>query len=214
MLVRYIENKTFALTEANIVLLLYLTRLRNAVSDIKIEMRPFYLASEGKKAMDNTAFPYWEQFKDLEIPDIKTIHKNMTSEQMTTLGLEDESEGTKRLFKLAKPLLNVLQKGKCSLVIDELDRSLHPVLATALARMFNNPDINKNQAQLIFTTHNTSLLDGEIFRPDQIWFTEKDKSMTKLYSLVEFQPCEDESLQKGYLKGRYGAIPFIGGLNI
>jgi hypothetical protein len=80
--------------------------------------------------------------------------------------------------------------------------------------MFNNPDINKNQAQLIFTTHDTSLLDGEIFRPDQIWFTEKDKSMTKLYSLHEFQPCEDESLQKGYLQGRYGAIPFIGGLNI
>jgi len=80
--------------------------------------------------------------------------------------------------------------------------------------MFNNPDINKNQAQLIFTTHDTSLLDGEIFRPDQIWFTEKDKSMTKLYSLHEFKPCEDESLQKGYLKGRYGAIPFVGGLNI
>ncbi|MFP4102278.1 AAA family ATPase [Coleofasciculus sp.] len=164
--------------------------------------------------MDNTPFPYWEQFKDMEVPDVKTIHRTMDSEQLIIFNLEDESEGTKRLFELAETLLDVLHNGRSSLIIDELDRSLHPVLSTELARMFNNPDINKNQAQLIFTTHDTSLLDREIFRPDQIWFTEKDKSMTKLYSLVEFQPCEDESLQKGYLKGRYGAIPFIGGLNI
>ncbi|MEQ8752860.1 MAG: ATP-binding protein [Coleofasciculus sp. G1-WW12-02] len=183
------------------------------ISDIKIEMRLFPLASEGKKAINNTPFPYWEQFKDMEIPDIKIIHRTMDSEQIVTLNLEDESEGTKRLFELAEPWLSVLEDGEI-LMIDELDRSLHPVLSTELAKMFNNPDINKNQAQLIFTTHDTSLLDGEIFRPDQIWFTEKDKSMTKLYSLHEFNPCEDESLQKGYLKGRYGAIPFVGGLNI
>jgi len=150
---------------------------------------------------------------DLHIVGIKAMHKMMDSEKVVPLDMDDESEGTQRLFELAGPWLNVLKDGEL-LMIDELDRSLHPVLATALARMFNNPDINKNQAQLIFTTHDTSLLDGEVFRPDQIWFTEKDKSMTKLYSLVEFQPCEDESLQKGYLKGRYGAIPFIGGLNI
>lgn len=202
------EDKEFCKKVVNILIQADLD-----ISDIKIEMRPFPSASEGKKAIKNTPFSYWEQFKDMEVPDVKIIHRTMDSEQIT-LNLEDESEGTKRLVELAQPLLDVLQKGKCSLVIDELDRSLHPILATALARMFNNPEINKNQAQLIFTTHDTSLLDGEIFRPDQIWFTEKDKSMTKLYSLVEFQPCEDESLQKGYLKGRYGAIPFIGGLNI
>ncbi|MEQ9553479.1 MAG: ATP-binding protein [Coleofasciculus sp. G3-WIS-01] len=182
------------------------------ISDIKIEMRPFSLTSEGKKAINNTPFPYWEQFKDMKIPDIKIIHRTMDSEQKVTLNLEDESEGTKRLFELAEPLESVLD-GEI-LMIDELDRSLHPLLSTALVKRFNNPNRNKNQAQLIFTTHDTSLLDGEIFRPDQIWFTEKDKSMTKLYSLHEFKPCEDESLQKGYLKGRYGAIPFVGGLNI
>jgi AAA15 family ATPase/GTPase len=80
--------------------------------------------------------------------------------------------------------------------------------------MFNDPEINHNNAQLIFTTHDTTLLDEEIFRPDQIWFTEKDNSMTKLYSLLDFRPREDESLQKGYLLGRYGAIPFINGLSI
>jgi AAA15 family ATPase/GTPase len=88
------------------------------------------------------------------------------------------------------------------------------VLSKALIKMFNNPEINKNNAQLIFTTHDTTLLDGEIFRPDQIWFTEKDNSMTKLYSLFDFRPRENESLQKGYLLGRYGAIPFINGLRI
>ena len=77
--------------------------------------------------------------------------------------------------------------------------------------MFNDPEINKNNAQLIFTTHDTTLLDSELFRPDQIWFTEKDNSMTKLYSLFDFRPRENESLQKGYLLGRYGAIPFING---
>lgn len=80
--------------------------------------------------------------------------------------------------------------------------------------MFNDPKINKNNAQLIFTIHDTTLLDTEMFRQDQVWFTEKDRNMTKLYSLLNFRPLEDESLQKGYLLGRYGAIPFISGLSI
>ena len=114
---------------------------------------------------------------------------------------------------MSGPWLDVLEKGEI-LIVDELDRSLHPVLSKALIKMFNNPEINKNNAQLIFTTHDTTLLDGEIFRPDQIWFTEKDNSMTKLYPLLDFRPREDESLQQGYLLGRYGAIPFINGLRI
>jgi AAA15 family ATPase/GTPase len=145
--------------------------------------------------------------------DIITIHKMNDSDQEVEFDIDDESDGTQRLFEIAGLWLYVLEYGEV-ILIDELDRSLHPVLSKALIKMFNNPEINKNNAQLIFTTHDTTLLDGEIFRPDQIWFTEKDNSMTKLYSLFDFRPRENESLQKGYLLGRYGAIPFINGLSI
>ena len=145
--------------------------------------------------------------------DIITIHKMNDSDQEVEFDIDDESDGTQRLFEIAGYWLYVLEYGEV-ILIDELDRSLHPVLSKALIKMFNNPEINKNNAQLIFTTHDTTLLDGEIFRPDQIWFTEKDNSMTKLYSLFDFRPRENESLQKGYLLGRYGAIPFINGLSI
>jgi uncharacterized protein len=127
--------------------------------------------------------------------------------------MNDESDGTQRLFEIAGLWLYVLEYGEV-LLVDELDRSLHPVLSKALLKMFNDPQINKNNAQLIFTTHDTILLDAEMLRRDQVWFTEKDKSMTKLYSLLDFRPREDESLQKGYLRGRYGGIPFINGLSI
>jgi hypothetical protein len=101
------------------------------------------------------------------------------------------------------------------LLIDEIDKSLHPILSTYLIKKFNNPEINRSNAQLIFTTHDTTFLDPKVFNSSQIWFTEKDRdSSTKLYPLLEFKPRADESLQQGYLMGRYGAIPFVGGLNI
>jgi AAA15 family ATPase/GTPase len=144
--------------------------------------------------------------------DIVTFHK-LNNEKSIGLKLEEESEGTQRFFELAGPWLEVLIEGKI-LLIDELDRSMHPILARELVKMLHNPENNIQNGQLIFTTHDTTLLDSEIFRPDQIWFTEKDKSQTQLYSLLEFRPRKDESLQRGYLLGRYGAIPFINGLNI
>jgi AAA15 family ATPase/GTPase len=147
---------------------------------------------------------------EINFTKVITIHKMNDSNNEIELEIHDESAGTKRLFYIAGYLLWVLEYGEV-LIVDELDKSLHPVLSKALIKMFNNPEINKNNAQLIFTTHDTTLLDCEIFRPDQIWFTEKDNSMTKLYSLFDFRPRENESLQKGYLLGRYGAIPFING---
>jgi len=145
--------------------------------------------------------------------DVMTIHKMNDVDQEIEFEIADESEGTQRLFEIAGYWLYILKYGEV-LIVDELDRSLHPILAKSLVQMFNNKEINKNNAQLIFATHDTTLLNSEIFRPDQVWFTEKNKSMTKLYSLLDFRPREDESLQKGYLLGRYGAIPFINGLTI
>ncbi|MEO0840828.1 MAG: AAA family ATPase [Cyanobacteria bacterium J06643_5] len=140
------------------------------------------------------------------------MHQMNDSEQEVEFEMEEESDGTQRLFELAGFWLDVLHKGQ-TLIVDELGRSLHPILTKSLIKMFSNPEINQNNAQIIFTIHDTTLLDTQIFRQDQIWFTEKEKSATKLYSLLEFMTRDDESLQKGYLLGRYGAVPFINGLS-
>ncbi|MDF2387397.1 ATP-binding protein, partial [Nostoc ellipsosporum NOK] len=150
---------------------------------------------------------------EIHTVDIRTLHQMNDCDQQIEFDLDEESDGTQRLFEIAGIWLYVLEYGEI-LILDELDRSLHPILSKSLLKMFNDPEINKNNAQLIFTTHDTTLLDSEILRPDQVWFTEKHKCMTNLYSLLDFRPREDESLQKGYLLGRYGAIPFINGLSI
>ncbi len=123
---------------------------------------------------------------------------------------KNESDGTKKFFAISAPILDTLKNGKI-LVIDELDSSLHPVLTEHLIKLFNDKNINNKNAQLIFTTHNTNLLNNSIFRRDQIWFTEKDKfGATDLYSLIEYnKPRKNDLWEKRYLQGRYGGVPYI-----
>lgn len=128
---------------------------------------------------------------------------------------EQESAGTNKIIDLSGPLFEALITGGL-LIVDELDAKLHPLLTKQLVMLFNNPETNPRNAQLVFATHDTNLLSTEIFRRDQIWFTEKDKmEQTDLYSLVEFKfpdgtiPRKDSNLEKNYIRGRYGAIPFI-----
>ena len=122
---------------------------------------------------------------------------------------EDESIGTRRLFGLSSALIHALSKGNL-IVIDELDASLHPWVMKALVTLFNDSDSNPHNAQLIFNTHDVSLFDHSIFRRDQIWLIEKDRGgASHLYPLLKFSPRKNEALTKGYLQGRYGAIPFI-----
>ncbi|NPE28178.1 ATP-binding protein [Methanococcoides sp. SA1] len=122
----------------------------------------------------------------------------------------EESEGTKRFFSLIGPWLDALKNGHV-LFIDEMELKLHPMLSEHLIKLFHDKSYNENNAQLIITTHNTNLLNDELFRRDQIWFTEKDPDVgnTNLYSLLEFQARKDQNILKGYLMGRYGALPFI-----
>jgi hypothetical protein len=123
--------------------------------------------------------------------------------------ITEESDGTQRLFALAGPLLSIFERGNV-LIIDELDKSLHALLVRHLIELFQDPVINKNNAQLVFTTHDTSLLEGKLLRRDQIWFTDKDENqVSKLFPLTDFAPRKDEALERGYLGGRYGAIPFL-----
>ncbi len=129
---------------------------------------------------------------------------------------EMESEGTKKVIELSGPIFNTLNKGKI-LIIDELDAKLHPLLTRNIVLLFMDPEKNKHGAQLIFATHDTNLLDLDIIRRDQIWFAEKDQvESTNIYSLVEFKDEEgkkirnDRDIKRDYIRGRYGAIPFIG----
>ncbi|CAC9617152.1 hypothetical protein [uncultured Gammaproteobacteria bacterium] len=122
---------------------------------------------------------------------------------------DQESEGTQKLFRLAGPWLDVLANGYC-LVMDELHNSLHPKLVAYLVSMFHNLEINKHGAQLIFVTHETSLLNQDTFRKDQVWFCEKEGNATELFSLVDFKVRKGvDNLESAYLSGRYGAVPYL-----
>ena len=130
----------------------------------------------------------------------------------SSIELSEESQGTQRYFALAGPVLEALDKGRV-LVVDELDSSLHPMMVRAIVQFFHDPETNPNGAQLLFNTHDTTLLDADLFRRDQIWFTEKfNDGATRLYSLLDFEEPPDEKAQnlaRRYLRGRYGAIPIL-----
>jgi uncharacterized protein len=110
---------------------------------------------------------------------------------------------------MAGPLFEIFEAGQL-ICVDELDRSLHTLLVRQLVDMFHNPQINTGGAQLLFTTHDTSLLSADILRRDQIWFMEKTSEQdSQLYPLTNFSARKDEAFEKGYLTGRYGAIPIL-----
>jgi uncharacterized protein len=137
-------------------------------------------------------------------------HWTDTAGENVPLDFADESSGTQVLFRSAGAWLNVFENGEV-LLFDEIDTSLHPLLTQFLVRRFHSDAINKQNSQLIFTTHNTSHLQKEMFRRDQVWFVEKERcGASKLYPLTDFSPRNDESLERGYMRGRYGAIPILG----
>lgn len=143
--------------------------------------------------------------KDAQVP----VFQHTTAKGSAKLDLQEESDGTQRLYGLAAPVLDVLREGRV-LVVDELDSSLHTLLVRRLVSMFHDPALNRHGAQLVFSTHDTSLLDHTLFRRDQIWFTEKDADQaTRLYPLTDFSPRKHEAWERGYLMGRYGAVPFF-----
>ncbi|QMW06150.1 AAA family ATPase [Spirosoma foliorum] len=162
--------------------------------------------------------------KDGKLTTIETHHQKFDAEKKL-IGYEffdldkNESSGTNKLFDLSGSIFDTLEDSGV-LIVDELDAKLHPLMTQAIIRLFNQPELNPNNAQLIFATHDTNLLSGKLFRRDQIYFTEKDQyGATSLYSLVEYQEEDgtkvrkDRSFEEDYIRGRYGAIPFIGDLS-
>jgi AAA15 family ATPase/GTPase len=111
------------------------------------------------------------------------------------------------------PMFTCLLNGK-TIVIDELDTSMHSLLSRKLIELFNSCAINDNCAQIIFSTHDTSILSKEVLRRDEIWFTEKNsEGATEVYSLAEIKTRQTDNFEKGYLQGRYGGVPFLGNID-
>jgi uncharacterized protein len=167
----------------------------------------------------NNAMKYL--FTDLEDRDklvsIKTLHniydnQGKIVDSKTFDMRRQESAGTNKIFNISGAIFTVLNNGG-TIIIDELDSSMHPLLTLAITRLFNSKEHNPKNAQLIFTTHDTNLLSYAQYRRDQVYFTEKDQfEATDLYSLVEYKETETEQPQyeSEYIKGRYGAIPYLG----
>ena len=151
---------------------------------------------------------------------INALHKMVDSDDMAEIPLGMESAGTLKMFALYPELQEVLEKGSV-FFIDELNARLHPLLVRNFLLTFLNPEINSNHAQIVFTTHDTWQLSNQLLRRDEIWFVEKDeKGISTLYSLADFvdedgsRIRKDESYEKNYLIGKYGAIPTLKSIDI
>jgi len=155
--------------------------------------------------------------KQIEIESIHNLYdpKGNTCGSINFVFNDKESSGTRKLFDMSGPIFDALEHGSI-LVIDELDAKMHPLISQQIISLFNSQEHNPNNAQLIFTTHDTHLLSTKMLRRDQIWFTEKnDMEQTDLYCLTDIvlpdgsKPRNDANYEKNYIAGRYGAIPYI-----
>lgn len=126
------------------------------------------------------------------------------------ISLDEESSGTRALMQLLGPVFNRLNEGGV-LIVDELNVALHPLVSRELVGLFSNPETNPGKAQLIFSTHDTSILTSGLMRRDQIWFAEKDQfGATSIYPLSSIKVRSTDNWERGYITGRFGAIPFLG----
>lgn len=180
-----------------------------AITDIRIEEKeitPGDLAGDAPEELRE-----WIQHSDpITLTAVFLGHRSRPDDPVVELAMHEESAGTAKMFCMAAPIDHALKNGQV-VVIDELNNSLHPALVRYLLNQFHDPERNVSGAQLVFTTHDTSVLNQDTFRRDQVWFCERNLHQeTQLYSLVEFRPRKGlENLERSYLSGRYGAIPFI-----
>lgn len=216
---------TFAMLDSpklNDILTDYFSQIDLGFDKIKIEKKEF---NSEELPADLPEEMFKQLITDLEgetMINLRTIHKVFDKNQVYVKEVEfdtrrQESSGTNKIIDLSGPIFDTLKDGGI-LVIDELDAKLHPLLTLSIVRLFQNQDINKGGAQLVFATHDTNILSICNLRRDQIYFVEKDKfGASELYSLVEYNKegkiRKDRSFEKDYINGRYGAIPYFGNFN-
>ena len=196
---------------------LLLQNLNKLISQIDIRIESLFIKPLEKKSVEYSK-ELWSADSLLRtFHQPKFIHKYYGSDNVQdtkSLDIENESHGTQNLYALGGYLLDTLDEGGI-VFVDELDTSLHPFVAKLIIELFQNEHTNPKHAQLIFTTHDTSLLDESLLRRDQIWFTEKDEfGATDLYSLQDIDGVREDSVfEKGYRAGKYKAIPKIPSLD-
>ena len=181
--------------EASLIMKKRVDESPGSMIGIRLNGVVYTILKEGEK--------YW-------VKSLKIEHHG-ENDKLVFFDLDEESDGTLRLLDFVPAFKNLISQEKVY-VVDEIERSIHPLLIKELIRKFSNDPNTKGQ--LVFTTHESNLLDQNLFRQDEIWFAEKDKSgSTDLYSLSDFKEHKTIDIRKGYLNGRYGSIPFLGNLH-
>lgn len=195
--------------EQRIKILKFLKAADLDIFDFNIKAERFSLKHLPDSMPEEIKQKILEEMKDEELYDIKTVHEGNQG-QSVEFDFDEESEGTQKLFNFSGPWLDVLENGRV-LFVDELHDNLHPKLVRFLVDLFHNEKTNPKNAQLVFTTHETSILSQDVFRRDQVWFCEKSKDQsTQIYPLTDFSPRKGrENLEEAYLSGRYGALPYV-----
>ena len=191
----YIEESTITKEE----MIAFLIRADISISDFDIKEENVVVPEDFPEAL--------KEFISDKNKEVITQH--LISGQSYSLSFSDESSGTQQVFNFAAQVIRTIKNGGV-LVIDELNSFLHPLLVKHIVGLFGNLETNPQRAQLIFTTHETSIMTTDFLRRDQIWFCDKSKEQsTMLYSAQEFSPRKTDNLEKAYLAGRYGAIPIF-----
>ena len=190
------------------------------IQDIQVEMLDLdKLPAEMPKELKEFILKKSQEDEDAEfLSDVLTQHKKYDENKKVVGNVNfsldfDESFGTRKFFALTGPVLDSIDNGH-TLVIDELDSKLHPNLVCKIVSLFNSKETNPKNAQLLFNTHDTNLLSSGLFRRDQVWFTEKNRlGEGKIFSLGDFKSDEvrkSELFEENYIRGKYGAIPYLG----
>ncbi|MYN13895.1 AAA family ATPase [Pusillimonas sp. TS35] len=177
-----------------------------SITDIRVKETVFSAELLPKDMPASIRDEFVKNMADKKLVEPRFFHKDVNTQETVEFDETEESDGTRALFAFAGPWMDVLENERV-LVVDELDTSLHPLLVHHLVKRLHHEG---TQAQLIFTTHDTTLLSQKLLRRDQVWFMEKDEnSASRLYPLSDFSPRDNEAIERGYLNGRYGGIPFL-----
>lgn len=178
------------------------------IEELKISEEQFDPSKIPENIPEELKIGLIKDLKDTNMLDVKSLHKTIQGTDVY-FDISNESEGTRKFLAFIGPWIDTLENGYV-LVIDELHDNFHPLMVRFLIELFHSNETNPKNAQLIFTSHETSVMTQEIFRRDQIWFCEKKNKATELYSLAEFKTRKGVTdIEKGYFSGRYGALPYF-----
>ena len=184
----------------------FLTSADLSIDGIRLEHRAFTPDMLPSSLSDVMRQELLNNYRGKEFTTLKFQRRDTNTGELVEFDESEESDGTRALFAFAGPWMDVMQHSLV-LVVDELDSSLHPLVVRHLVSLLLHAD---SQAQLLFTTHDTTLLSQKLLRRDQVWFIEKnDAHEARLYPLSDFSPRENEAIERGYLNGRYGGIPHL-----